>query len=92
MAACYELVKSMNPKKIYINFVVELTQLGGRKNLPAESLLEKHDAIQKGISEIMKKNGMGVNRFLVKKKDREIQIQDAFPEIREKGRGVNVRI
>ena len=36
MAACYELVKSMNPKKIYINFVVELTQLGGRKNLPAE--------------------------------------------------------
>jgi len=57
-----------------------------------EALLEKHDAIQKGISEIMKKNGMGVNRFLVKKKDREIQIQDAFPEIREKGRGVNVRI
>ena len=50
-----------------------------------EALLEKHDAIQKGISEIMKKNGMGVNRFLVKKKDREIQIQDAFPEIREKG-------
>lgn len=33
MNACYELVKSMNPKKIYINFVVELTQLEGRKNL-----------------------------------------------------------
>ena len=57
-----------------------------------EALVEKHDAIQKGVSEIMKKNGMGVNRFLVKKKDKEIQIQDAFPEIREKGRGVNVRI
>lgn len=36
MRACYELVKSMNPKKIYINFVVELTQLGGRKNLPED--------------------------------------------------------
>lgn len=36
MRACYELVKSMNPKKIYINFVVELTALDGRKNLPAD--------------------------------------------------------
>ena len=36
MAACYDLVKSMNPKKIYINFIVELTALDGRKNLPAD--------------------------------------------------------
>lgn len=34
MNACYELVKSMNPKKIYINFIVELTDLNGRENLP----------------------------------------------------------
>lgn len=34
MAACYELVKSMNPRKIYINFIVELSALNGRKNLP----------------------------------------------------------
>lgn len=34
MNACYELVKSMNPKKIYINFIVELTDLNGRDNLP----------------------------------------------------------
>lgn len=34
MAACYDLVKSMNPKKIYINFIVELSDLNGRKNLP----------------------------------------------------------
>lgn len=34
--ACYELVKSMNPKKIYINFIVELTALNGRDNLPAD--------------------------------------------------------
>lgn len=36
MRACYDLVKSMNPKKVYINFVVELTALNGRDNLPPE--------------------------------------------------------
>jgi len=36
MAACYDLVKSMRPKKIYINFIVELTALNGRANLPAD--------------------------------------------------------
>lgn len=36
MAAAYELVKSMNPKKIYISFIIELTALDGRKNLPAD--------------------------------------------------------
>lgn len=36
MMACYELVKSMNPKKIYINFIVELADLNGRKNLPSD--------------------------------------------------------
>ena len=34
MAAAYELVKSMNPKKIYINFLVELSDLNGRKAFP----------------------------------------------------------
>ena len=34
MAAAYELVKSMNPKKIYINFIIELSALNGRKALP----------------------------------------------------------
>ena len=57
-----------------------------------EILVNKQDVIQKGIAEIFKKNGMGVNRFLVKGKDRDIEIQDAFPEIRERGHGVNVRI
>ena len=36
MNACYQLVKSMNPKKIYINFIVELTALDGRANLPKD--------------------------------------------------------
>jgi adenine phosphoribosyltransferase len=37
MAAAYELVKSMNPKKIYINFIIELTALNGRDILPADA-------------------------------------------------------
>ena len=36
MRACYDLVKSMNPKKIYINFIVELTALKGREVLPED--------------------------------------------------------
>lgn len=37
MAAAYDLVKRMNPKKIYINFIVELSGLNGRKNLPDDA-------------------------------------------------------
>lgn len=36
MLACYELVKSLNPKKIYINFIVELTDLDGRSKFPKD--------------------------------------------------------
>lgn len=36
MNACYQLVKSMNPKKLYINFVVELSDLHGRDLLPSD--------------------------------------------------------
>lgn len=36
MNACYNLVKSMNPKKIYINFIVELEAINGRDNLPKD--------------------------------------------------------
>lgn len=34
MAAVYELVKSMNPRKIYVNFIIEIDVLNGRANLP----------------------------------------------------------
>ena len=37
MAAVYELVKSMNPKKIYVNFIIELGMLNGRAALPADA-------------------------------------------------------
>lgn len=34
MRAAYDLVKSMNPKKIYINFIIELAALNGRALMP----------------------------------------------------------
>lgn len=37
MAAVYELVKSLNPKKIYINFIIEISALNGRENLPKDA-------------------------------------------------------
>ena len=36
MMAAYKLVKSLNPKKIYINFIIELEALKGRAALPAD--------------------------------------------------------
>ncbi len=37
MRAAYDLVKSMNPKKVYVNFIIELTALGGRAKPPADA-------------------------------------------------------
>lgn len=37
MNAVYDLVKSMNPKKIYVNFIIEISALNGRANLPADA-------------------------------------------------------
>lgn len=36
MNAAYQLIRSMNPKKIYINFIVELSDLHGRDVLPQD--------------------------------------------------------
>lgn len=37
MKAAYDLIKSLNPKKVYINFIIELSSLGGRDKLPADA-------------------------------------------------------
>ena len=37
MVAAYNLVKSLNPKKIYVNFVAEISFLKGRAALPPEA-------------------------------------------------------
>lgn len=43
MAAAYKLVKTLNPKKIYINFIIELSALKGREllgdDVPVTSLI-----------------------------------------------------
>jgi adenine phosphoribosyltransferase len=36
MLAAYELVKSMNPKKVYVNFICDLADLHGREVFPPE--------------------------------------------------------
>lgn len=36
MVAALDLVKSMNPKKVYVNFICELVDLKGRKLFPAD--------------------------------------------------------
>ena len=36
MLAAYELVKSLNPKKVYVNFICELTDLHGRDVFPPD--------------------------------------------------------
>lgn len=38
MEAAYKLVKSMNPKEIYISFLWEIPELNGRSRLPQENL------------------------------------------------------
>ena len=36
MAAAIRLVKKFGVKKVYINFIIELEELGGRKSFPEE--------------------------------------------------------
>ena len=36
MAAAIELIKSMKPKKVYVNFIIELSMLNGRAALPQD--------------------------------------------------------
>ena len=37
MAAAYKLVESLHPKKIYVNFIIELSALNGRAALPEDA-------------------------------------------------------
>ncbi len=48
--------------------------------------------IEEQVAGIMKKNGLGLGRMLVREKTGSLWIEDVFPEIREKERTINVRI
>lgn len=56
------------------------------------ALTQEADAIQDNIEGILKKNGMDVNRLLIREKTGDIRLEDVFPGIREKERSINVRI
>ena len=40
MLAAYNLVKKLNPKKVYVNFLIELEGLKGRSNFPADAQID----------------------------------------------------
>ena len=40
MLAAYNLVKKMNPKKVMINFIIELDDLKGRDIFPADAQID----------------------------------------------------
>ena len=40
MLAAYHLVQKLNPKKVYINFIIELEGLEGRKIFPADAEID----------------------------------------------------
>ena len=46
MEAAYKLVKKMGVKNIYINFIIELEELGGRKILEKSDILEVSSLIK----------------------------------------------
>ena len=48
--------------------------------------------IEEHVAGIMKKNGLGLGRMLVRERAGSLRIEDVFPEIREKERTINVRI
>lgn len=57
-----------------------------------ERLTDRKEEIQSGIASIMKKNNLNPGKVLVRKKDMDITVKEAFPELRQGGKGINVRI
>ncbi len=57
-----------------------------------ERLTGQKEDIQSSVTAILKKNGLGLNKLLVRKKEMDITVKEAFPELRQKERGINVRI
>ncbi len=56
------------------------------------ALAGQSGVIEEQVAGIMKKNGLGLGRMLVREKTGSLWIEDVFPEIREKERTINVRI
>lgn len=55
-------------------------------------LAHSAEQIQEHIGGILKKNGLGFQRLLVRERQIDIGVEAVFPEIMERGRTINVRI
>lgn len=70
---------------------MENRQVGMQLYVPP-ALKERSEVISRDVGGIFKKCGLSVNRMLVREKTGEIRVTDAFPEIRDKERTINVRV
>ena len=57
-----------------------------------EGLTGQKENIQASVAAIMKKNNLSLGKVLVRRKEMDITVKEAFPELRQKERGINVRI
>lgn len=57
-----------------------------------ERLAGQKEDIQSTMTAIMKKNNLSPGKVLVRKKEMDITVKEAFPELRQRGKGINVRI
>lgn len=56
------------------------------------ALTGKINSIQEHVTGILKENGLGLKKLLVKEKTEDLKLQEVFPEIRGKESTINVRI
>lgn len=56
------------------------------------TLEEQYSNVNRQVSEIVKRNGLRINSLQVAEKVRDLRVDQVFPEIREKERGINVTV
>ncbi len=76
----FEMITMMRDKKVDISLFVP------------ESLEEKPERIGGAIQEILKQNDLGLAGLTVAPKTRDISLNEVFPDIQEKARGINVAV
>lgn len=76
----FEMVLSMQDRQVDAQLYVPRTLSGALA------------PIQDGLAAIWNRNGLRSGHLTVKEKTVDIRVEDVFPEIREKERGINVRI
>lgn len=57
-----------------------------------EPFMENENRIQKEIADIFKKNGITAKNIIIEGNTTDMRVEDVFPELLKRGRGINVRI